>query len=273
MTKTSDIKRLSHSEISINIKRYNITSNPIHWHTFYELEVVVSGDGSQIINGTKYPYRSHDAFLLGPADFHEIDLNDKAEVWLLQIEPWFMPQDFYINQALATLPIVIHLTEEDFNVITVLLTVLKNNLDKKEDEKPELTLSATHTLLLYLLGIEKKNKANPLNKRLGMIYHYLQENFRTDISIDNIARHFSLNKNYLCTYFKNETGRTIISCLRDMRLMYASSLVVISEKSTQEICENCGYNSVSHFLRDFKKKFGMSPMKMRKEHRQKTGNV
>ena len=55
--------------------------------------------------------------------------------------------------------------------------------------------------------------------------------------------------------------------------MYASSLVVISEKRTQEICENCGYNSVSHFLRDFKKKFGMSPMKMRKEHRQKTGNV
>ena len=58
-----------------------------------------------------------------------------------------------------------------------------------------------------------------------------------------------------------------------MRLMYASRLVVISEKSTQEICENCGYNSVSHFLRDFKKKFGMSPMKMRKEHRQKTGAV
>lgn len=265
MDKDTNITRFSHTKKYINLRRYNAKSVRIHWHSFYELEIIISGKGKQFINGAECSYSTHDAFLLGPTDFHEISLENEAEVWLLQVPPHLMPQDFHTGMLSASLPIMTHLSDENFNTINELLTLLKNNVDKDEKQNHDLTISAMHTILLYFLSIEEKNVGKPSNERLGKIYQYLQDNFQNDLTLDDIAKHFALNKNYLCTYFKKATGKTIVDCLREMRLLHASHLAVISKKTTQEICERCGYNSVSHFLRDFKKRFNMSPMEMRKK--------
>jgi mannose-6-phosphate isomerase-like protein (cupin superfamily) len=44
----------------------------LHWHEFYELTYIISGEGLNVVNGTPCPLAKGSLFLLTPADFHEI---------------------------------------------------------------------------------------------------------------------------------------------------------------------------------------------------------
>lgn len=264
MKKYSEVPFYDFKREYINVRNYEINSCKLHWHSYYELEIVVSGEGYQTVNGTKYSYKTGDAFLLGPADFHEICLEKSAKVWLLQIPVWGMNKILHKELMEKAVPVFTHLTKEQFETLENLLKILKDNFENKQQR--QLTDNALSTLLLYFFGLDTKKVNTVLTDRLSEIYLYLQEHFSENITIDDIASHFALNKNYLCTYFKKNTDKTIIECLRELRLMYASHLVVCTEKTTQEICFDAGYSSISNFLRDFKKRFNVSPLEMRKNN-------
>ena len=54
--------------------------------------------------------------------------------------------------------------------------------------------------------------------------------------------------------------------LSELRMEYAENLLTLSDKSILEISEMIGYSSVSHFIRIFREKNGISPLKFRKSH-------
>ena len=54
--------------------------------------------------------------------------------------------------------------------------------------------------------------------------------------------------------------------LMELRMEYAKNLLTLSDKSILEISEMAGYASVSHFIRIFREKNGISPLKFRKRH-------
>ena len=43
-----------------------------HGHRFFEMEYVINGTGTYIINGKEYPLRPRRLFLMSPSDFHAI---------------------------------------------------------------------------------------------------------------------------------------------------------------------------------------------------------
>ena len=57
---------------------HTVTSNhPLHWHSFFELEIILSGAGKYIVNDVAYDISSNNVFLLSTTDFHYIE-TDKA---------------------------------------------------------------------------------------------------------------------------------------------------------------------------------------------------
>ena len=44
----------------------------LHWHDFYELEVITGGEGLYYINGVEHPLKRGSAYLVSPVDFHLI---------------------------------------------------------------------------------------------------------------------------------------------------------------------------------------------------------
>lgn len=57
----------------ITVQRHISLTYPLHWHNYFEIEIIVEGAGAYIFNGKSYPISKGDAFLLTPVDFHEID--------------------------------------------------------------------------------------------------------------------------------------------------------------------------------------------------------
>ena len=59
----------------------------LHWHEFYEIEYVIEGTATQIINGKEYPIGPGSVTLLSPVDFHSYrDLDPARPLHLINIK-------------------------------------------------------------------------------------------------------------------------------------------------------------------------------------------
>ena len=94
---------------------------------------------------------------------------------------------------------------------------------------------------------------------------YISEHFGEQITLDDIAKEMHLAPTYFSTLFSKTLGVTFISYLSTVRMNYAKQLLVYSDKSVTRICFECGFSSLSHFLREFKKQNGITPTEFRKK--------
>nr|WP_255552108.1 AraC family transcriptional regulator [Roseivirga sp. E12] len=83
--------------------------------------------------------------------------------------------------------------------------------------------------------------------------------FQEDINVDDIADLVSMNKSSFCRYFKRTTQKTFTEFLNEIRIGFACKMLVERQMGILEISYYCGYNNISHFNRQFKKKMGLSP--------------
>ena len=96
------------------------------------------------------------------------------------------------------------------------------------------------------------------------IIAYMKERICANFSLDDICRHFSISKSYLCQKFKESTGNTIIDCYIKLKIDEAKKLIRTEEFNITQIADMLGYSSVHHFSRSFKSVVGFSPLTYKK---------
>ena len=103
--------------------------------------------------------------------------------------------------------------------------------------------------------LKKTFKDSTINK----IILYLQENMSQTVLLDDICNEFYLSKTYLKRFFKNETGYTVMTYLKALRMEEAKKLIREDNLSFTEIAQQLGFDSVHYFSTSFKKYEGLSP--------------
>ena len=103
------------------------------------------------------------------------------------------------------------------------------------------------------------------------IEQYINNHFREDIQVDELARLVSLTPNYVSTIFKEVTGLTIVQYIHQLRMETARDLLQHSDMSIAQISNYLGFCDPSYFNRVFKKITGQPPSRLRaslRNHRQ-----
>lgn len=100
-----------------------------------------------------------------------------------------------------------------------------------------------------------------------IMQYILQHYSESDFSVQKIADHFSLSLSYLSRYFKEQTGRTVMDYLNEIRIDQAKLLLRTNDRSVKEIVQQVGYYDVSSFIRKFKQSVGVTPGEYRKQQR------
>ena len=117
--------------------------------------------------------------------------------------------------------------------------------------------------LIYTLNAEISRKnyelLSPQKNISTAVIEYMQENLDRHISLDELAKLVSLEKSYFLRLFRKETGKTPIDTLIEMRLAKASDLITTTDLTVNEIADKCGYNTVSFFISEYKKRYGITP--------------
>src|SRR5689334_12215924 len=87
----------------------------------------------------------------------------------------------------------------------------------------------------------------------------ISENLKFNWTLERMAELSNLSNEHFHTLFKKETGHPPIQFLRSMRLEKARELLETTNLRVKEITCRIGISDQTHFVRDFKVKYGFPP--------------
>jgi AraC-like DNA-binding protein len=139
------------------------------------------------------------------------------------------------------------------------LEVAENLVEMKFREMVFQLLSDPENMLLlaYLAS---------LNERQQSLREIMEANFRLNLSLEEFARInnrslSSFKREFLATY-RSAPGKWLLQ----RRLEHAESLLSNGDKQVNEIADECGFESQTHFNRVFKQRFGVAPLQYRSQN-------
>ena len=97
------------------------------------------------------------------------------------------------------------------------------------------------------------------------IKQYLDAHYAEKITLHDLAERYFINKYYLTRVFKEQFGVSINNYLLSVRITSAKNALRFTDKSAEQIGQECGIGDVYYFSRVFKKVEGVSIREYRKQ--------
>lgn len=97
------------------------------------------------------------------------------------------------------------------------------------------------------------------------VREWIDQNYASQISLDDLAEKFFINKYYLSKIFKSQMGMTISSYIKIVRITKAKQLLRFTNQTLDEIGEAVGITPARYFSEVFSSVEGVSPNTYRKQ--------
>ncbi|MDD6483147.1 MAG: AraC family transcriptional regulator [Clostridiales bacterium] len=249
----------------IIIKKYIKAGDeyPLHWHDYFEFEIITSGCVEHMHNQNKYIAGDGNAYLMSYYDFHSFKAITDTNLIVIH---------FNENALSDELSKFIFLGIRKFNCVynkfeleNIMVLVKKIEAENEQGLLFNRQIIA-NTLSELVINIIRKSGTGTethMSQPIQEAVIYLLKNFRDDISLSSLAETLHLSANYLGVLFKENTGVSFREYLNTIRLKHACRLLISSSLSVKEVSYTSGYKTHEHFLRIFRQNFNMTPSEYR----------
>lgn len=133
---------------------------------------------------------------------------------------------------------------------------LKNSLYNSKEE----LIEVARYRFKDLYNEFNKFNLNTENNFLKNMVAYIVDNIENSISLETLSRDFLMNKKYLSTLFKKETGISFVEYVSFIKIERAKILLRRSGCKVNQVASRLGFEDVAYFSRLFKEKTGMTPV-------------
>lgn len=260
------IKERPESHEDFFIRKKKLHDYELHWHDYFEIELVLSGTAIHELNGIKYHLLPGDIYLLNPTDFHSIKSND-AEVYNIMFSESLLNDELLQKILSVENNLAFHLDEAEFHRVVALIEQIL--FESKSDDEYSADYIKNLLECLFIIFLRKCDfSAAPVavsaSAQIRKALLYIHGHFRENPSLETVSRLSGFNKNYFSTLFHKSTGKTYKEYITVLKLEHSKKLLLAGKLSISEICFASGFSSLPNFLRSFKSHFGVSPSLMRK---------
>jgi len=104
--------------------------------------------------------------------------------------------------------------------------------------------------------------------RIQHALRLISEDLRRPLVLEEIARGVNLSQPRLRSLFKAETGVTPAQHLKSLRMRKAKELLEETFLNVKQIILQIGIKDASHFARDFRDLYGLTPAEYRRRVRE-----
>ncbi|MFN2452805.1 MAG: helix-turn-helix domain-containing protein [Pyrinomonadaceae bacterium] len=102
-----------------------------------------------------------------------------------------------------------------------------------------------------------------MDDRVQAVIAYMRSNLHRELSLSQVARKVNLSPSRLSKLFHVEMDTSPMHYLHHVRMEEARLLVETTFLSPKQIMVRVGINDESHFVRDFKRDYGLPPVQYR----------
>ena len=117
---------------------------------------------------------------------------------------------------------------------------------------------------LRICGYMSQRRSSMASTLVEKAKQYIAEHFANgDISVERVCEHLHISQSYFSSIFKQDTGKSFVQYLTDLRMDRAAELLRETDEKTYAIAQQVGYDEPNYFSYVFKRKFGVSPSQYR----------
>lgn len=264
------------SNVGFSINRVREFKGLWHYHPELELVYIAQGKGTLYAGDYIGTYQKDDVFLFGKNLPHMFQSKISAEeptyslAYVFYINDSFLNENFLHLQEFSFLQDMLSLSQQGVMYRQPANKELLGIIENVRSGSPAENTIKIFQLLYELSGYTQYQALGSLSwlerfrrsdVRMEKVIEYIMLNFKAPISLEAIADFSAMNKTSFCRFFKENTGKSFVNFVNEVRIKYSCQLLTENGKknSISEVCFQSGFNSVPYYSRQFRKIMGLSP--------------
>ncbi len=253
---------------------------PLHFHPEYEINFIRNGKGiKRIVGDSIEPIDEFELCIVGPNLYHVWQngesnrYTNKREI-TIQFVPSLFPEEMLERDIFQKISALLYNSCRGVKFSAQIAAEAEPLLDNIGKQKGFEAFLAFMRLLQYMAEAEGQqilskssfvfDHTAERDIRIERIHNFLSNNYDKRIRMCDAAEAVSMSCISFARLIKQRTGKNFIDWLNEIRLGFATRMMIDSDRNISEICFACGFNNISNFNRIFKKKQGLTPSEFRK---------
>jgi len=267
-----------HSFASLEFHRKRFVC-PFHYHPEIELTLIVSSTGQRYVGDHIGRFAPGDLVLLGP-NLPHMYVNDEkfrgpAHSIVIQFLPECLGRDFFNSSEMKAIRLLLsksrvglHFHGRTRDRIAPLLEQFKSL------QGPARIMALLNILDLLTRSSECRMLASPTyspslaiyqGERINRVCELISKKFKDGVTQSEAARMAKMSGPSFSRFFRRATNKTFRGFLNEVRVGYASQLLLETDRTIAEACYESGFGNLSNFNRQFLKLRKASPRAYRKK--------
>ena len=270
------------SPLNVRFFDYDHFSYPLHFHSEYEIIYFKESTGTRFLGNNISRFEAGDIVLIGSnlphfmkSDpvYHSGNADLRVKGTIIQFEKEFMYHAINHYSHFIKIKNLLHESQRG-------IFFANGSFQKLQDLIEKIPLVSGLNQLMLLLEILQEmseidnrqvvsttdfvNETIYDTARIDKVLSFLNKNYTRTISLEEIASFAAMNASAFCRYFKSKTGKSFKNYILDMRIGYACKLLLMEDIGISQLSNQCGFETISHFNKTFKKNTGYVPSQYKK---------
>ncbi len=245
---------------------------PLHWHTSLEIIMPIDNIYTVYCNEEVYVLKEGDILFISPGVLHRLTSPDNGRRYIILADLSQLDSMNEFKSLTAILYPVVNVTSDNSPKIYERLQRLIHSIASEYESESLYHDTVIYSKLISIFTIIGRNYAlskvplpdNNLkqieNSQIFLsICSYINEHFHENITLEQVADQAGFSKFYFSRIFKQYTDISFYQYLNRKRIMHAASLLMVPDITVAEVARQCGFGSISAFIRMFKIHKGCKP--------------
>jgi len=262
--------------------------DPMHWHDYFELALVLEGKGSFVFGRQSIPAAPGDIFLIDDTQPHAAVPDEGVAMRMLLV--LFRPELIagpgcreldlgYLAPFRAETRAATRRVEggtEQADAVTALLHELRTTWDRRDPSELHL-VDATLRRALALLhrspepaatgssrAVDAARSAADRREQIRPVLAYVNGHCRDSITLEDIADLVHVSPSRVRHVFKDVTGVSFKEYVTQVRVAEAKRLLLSTDLSVADVAQAVSYTNLHQFYKVFYRSCAMSPGEYRR---------